>query len=138
MNVNKSNHQVSTINKQKKPPPINIELQDPKDTAKLISEELGQIEFHIKRLNKNKHLLQLSTLESYNKTKELLTKTDTKFYSYTPKESKLPTFLLKSLHNSYSENEILQDLQKQRIENIAFKKVSRFTTRRSIENNIIT
>jgi len=68
---------------KKKPPPINIFHQDPRDTLKLIKETLGNVTFHIKRINKYKHTLYINDIDNYNKTKNLLKETNTNFYSFT-------------------------------------------------------
>lgn len=100
-------------------------------------EELGLSQFHIKRINTNKHVLQLDTESNFSKTKELLQKVGTRFYSYTPRECKIPTFVLKGLHSTYSKDEILHELQGIHIEDLNFCKVIRMITRRASENNIL-
>jgi len=80
---------------KKKPPPINIFYQDPRDTLRLIKETLGNMTFHIKRINEYKHILYINDIDNYNKIKKLLKETNTNFYSFTPKEEKNLTFILK-------------------------------------------
>lgn len=55
-----------------KPPPFNILYQDPKDTVNLLKNELGEAKFFIKRINNNKHILQLDNLENYKKNSKIL------------------------------------------------------------------
>lgn len=40
-----------------KPPPINILLQDPKETIQLIKQNNSEADFHVKRIIKTKHVL---------------------------------------------------------------------------------
>jgi hypothetical protein len=58
--------------KSDRPPPINISLQDPKDTVALIEKILNIKQFHIKRIHAGKHTLFLHNLTDYNKAKEIL------------------------------------------------------------------
>lgn len=134
---NEEGNTKSKKTKEYKPPPIHIELQDPKDTAKLLVEELGLSKFHIKRINSNKHLLQLDTENNFTKSKELLKKAGMSFYSYTPKENKLPTYVLKGLHNTYTEEEIFKELKSLQLDDITFCNVTRLSTKRSKEGNFL-
>ena len=93
--------------------------------------------FHIKRIHSGKHVLYLQRRNDYAKAKNILTATNTAYYTYTPKSQKPHTYLLKGLGNSFTEAEILEDLKALKIEEVNFTKVSRFTTRKSRENNIL-
>ena len=93
--------------------------------------------FHIKRIHTGKHVLHLQSLNDYIKAKKILTAANTVYYTYTRKSQKLHTYLLKGLSNSFTEAEILEDLKALKIEEIQFTKVSRFTTRKSNEKNIL-
>lgn len=84
--------------KLKKPPPINIFNQDPKDTWKLAKEIMSNATFYIKRINDNKYILQVDRIDNFKKIKQVLLEINTNFYSYTPKEDKNLTFLLKGLN----------------------------------------
>ena len=93
--------------------------------------------FHIKRIHAGKHVLYLQNLNDHAKAKKILTAANTAYYTYTPKCQKPHTYLLKGLGNSYTEAEILEDLKALKIEEVNFTKVSRFSTRKSRENNIL-
>lgn len=127
---------VKVINTTKSKPPINIFHQDPKDTLILINKTLGIINFHIKKFNDSKHTLY-NDIKDYNRVKTLLKETNTNFYSFTPKEEKNSTFLLKSLNHSFEEKKILDELNNLNIEGLKFHKISRFTTRRSTQKQRI-
>ena len=127
-----------TSAKGARPPPINITLQDPKDTIALMENSLKIKNFHIKRIHSGKHMLYLQNLNDYaNAKKKILTAANTAYFTYTPKSQKPHTYLLKGLGNSFTEAEILEDLKALKIEEVNFTKVSRFTTRKSRENNIL-
>jgi hypothetical protein len=57
-------------------PPINVTLQDPKDSVALIQDTLKIRNFHIKRIHAGKHVLYLQNLNDYNKAKETLITTN--------------------------------------------------------------
>lgn len=120
-----------------KPPPINILYQDPKDTVCLFEKELKVDNFHIKRVNNSKHIAQFQALNDFKRAKEVLAKANTNFYSYTARTEKNPVFLLKGLNFTYTENEVIKELQNLDIEGLKFIKVSRFSTKHSNQNNKI-
>lgn len=124
----------SSQEKWKRLPPLNIFNQDPKDTWKLTKEITVKImvntTFHIKRVNDNKHILQMDNVENFKKVKQALLEANTNFFSFTSKEDKNTTFLLKDLNQTFDTQEILEELKQQKLENITFNKVSRFITRR--------
>lgn len=117
-------------------PTINILYQNPRDTEILILSELGQVRFLIRKINSNKHALQMFSETDYHKTKKLLELVNTYFYTYTPKRDKLTSVLLKRLHQAHDPQEILNELQTFDTDGLRFTKVSRFTTKRSVSENI--
>lgn len=122
--------------KKERPSPINILYQDPKDMTKLLQMNLKNMSnFYIKRINNGKHVLHVDRISNFNNAKELLTKCNTRFYTYTTKTEKPIILLLKGLNCSYTE--VLSELISLNIENIEFKKVSRFTTNKSRQENKI-
>jgi hypothetical protein len=74
----------------------------------------------------------------FNKVEETLLAVNTAFYAYISNKSEnYHTYLLKGLDNSYTEVEILTDLQALQVDDVHFTKVSQLTTKRSRENNIL-
>ena len=59
-----------TSAKGARPPPINITLQDPKDTIALMENSLKIKNFHIKRIHSGKHMLYLQNLNDYANAKK--------------------------------------------------------------------
>ena len=66
-------------------PPINITLQDIRDTIALMENPLKIRNFHNKRVRTGKHVLYLQNLSDYTKGKEILTAVNTAYYTCTPK-----------------------------------------------------
>lgn len=67
--------------------------------------------FYIKRINDLKHVLYIDTSSNQKKIIDILNKENFNFYSYTRKEEKVQTRLLKELNPVYGEEEILQELK---------------------------
>ena len=74
-----------TSAKGARPPPINITLQDPKDTTILMENSLKIKNFHIKRIHAGKHVLYLQNLNYHAKAKKILTAANMAYFTYTPK-----------------------------------------------------
>lgn len=60
----KENAERITTKRRDKPLPINILYQDPKDIVRLLKSELKDVsDYHIKRINNDKHVLQTYNIE---------------------------------------------------------------------------
>ncbi|CAK9813144.1 Nucleic-acid-binding protein from transposon X-element [Anthophora plagiata] len=55
------------------------------------------------------------------------------FFTYTPKQEKVTTILLKNLEGEFDPDTVLEHLKSKNIDNIEFKSVKKFTTQRSIK-----
>lgn len=110
-----------------KPPIINIVESSQQITFRLLKETLGLNSFIIKRLNKNKHYVQLDNLVDYKAVIDTLTLRQIKFYTYTPKSLKNRTLLLKGIDASFSTDEILIELKDLNLQKVEFVGVSHFT-----------
>lgn len=126
---------VSLAPRKAKVPPISIYRQDVKDTIEVLSKVLKNKDFKIQRQNDKQHKLILSSYEEHKKAKEILKEVDTQFYTYTPKEEKAQTFMLKGVDGSFDSSELLAYLKEQESENLEFISVVRHTTPKSIKEN---
>lgn len=122
--------------KKEKPPPLNIIYQNPKDAERLITSQIKEANFTIKRINNNKHILQMFSLTDFHKAKKLLKSVYTCFYNFTQKKDKAISVLLKGLHHSYDPKAILSKLKSLKVKSIGFHKVTLFKTKRSVSENI--
>lgn len=116
--------------KEGRPPPINIYNQDPKNIIKVINNNIKDAKFHIKRVNDLKQVLYIDTANR-KKITDILSKNSFNFYSYTKKDEKVQTWLLKGLNPIYSKEKILQELKTLENKEISFTRVSRFSIRES-------
>lgn len=69
----------------------------------------------------------MDNLNDFLRVKAYLEKTKTNFYTFTPKDLKTKSYLLKGLEGNISTEEILNELCKFQSDNLKFIKVSQFT-----------
>lgn len=126
------NQKLNKQNKKDKIPPINIFDVQTDELIDFVKKGLNITDFKIKQYdNIKKNTLMLNSLESYVRVKTLLEKTNTKFFTYTPKCAKVKTFLLKGLGAITNYAEILGELRKRETETLKFINISPFYTNRS-------
>lgn len=87
-------------------------------------------DFHIRRVNDNKHLLHTTTPDNFKLAVQILKQNEIQFFTYTPRTDKNLTVLLKDLKSDFNTKEILDALINQKIENLQFLSVKKFETRR--------
>lgn len=120
--------------KNKKVPPLNVFDIESNELITFLKNGLKIINFKIKEFSNRKISLYLDEIKDYSRVKAYLEKTNTKFYTYTPKNIKTKTYLLKGLSADNDPNEILEKLCEYGNERLKFIKVSRFTTRKSVNS----
>lgn len=130
-NVEKTN---SNQNKNKKTPPLYIFDVDPNSLIEFVKKGLNINDFKIREYNNSKIQLLTSSIDDYSKIRAYLLETKTKFFTFTPKNLKTKTFLLKGLTAKMNPDLILTELKKFENENLDFIKVSPFTTKRADAN----
>ncbi|KAI8130892.1 Nucleic-acid-binding protein from transposon X-element [Lucilia cuprina] len=138
-NNNMNNPTTNNQIKNKKIPPLNIYDVDIDQLIEFIKEGLKIKEFKIREFNRgnNKKLsLFMTSLTDYERVKKHLQTTRANFYTFTPKNEKTKTVLLKGLSANIETNEILNELLRFENENLKFIKVSQFATNKSTQNDI--
>lgn len=121
-------------NRLLKPSPINIFDYDPKLLTSIVKSTIADANFSVKRINDKKLTLKVDSSSHHKKIIEALQKSDTKFFSYTRKEDIFQTWLVKGVSPTYSEEEILEELNSLVPQDVVITKVSRFTTRAAEAN----
>ncbi|XP_055388421.1 nose resistant to fluoxetine protein 6-like isoform X2 [Condylostylus longicornis] len=136
-NVNKlsTNKNTPQTNKSKMPP-INLYNAEVLFLKKSIKNDLKIDNFLVKELNNNHAVIYTKNLDDYKNICDMLSKAETNYYTYTPKEIKKVTLVLKGISNNYSCDEILNCLKAKEKKSITFEKVTQLATKRSIEQNI--
>lgn len=123
-------------NNKNKPPPLNIFNQNITDLIKIIKLKLKINNFTVKKITNNKHAIHTVHIHDYQTIKSLLLELNTPYFTYTPKQDKCQTFLLKGLTHDEEEDNIKQELQHHEGENLKIIKVKKFSTKNSLKNNI--
>lgn len=121
--------------KAKKIPPINIFDINTKQLIDFVKNGLKINEFQIKEF-RNKKSLFLNNIKDFMRVKAFLEKTETKFFTFTPKDLKIKTYLLKGLDENVDTDEILFELLKFESDDLKFIKVTTFSTKLSKEKGI--
>lgn len=128
-NINKE--KAKNNNKPKKVPPINIFDVQPNELINFLKNGIKVIDFKIKEFSSKKISLFLSSMTDYIRVKAYLEKTKTKFFTFTPKELKTKTYLLKGLSADTDPIHVYDELCKFQNEELQFVKVNQFTTKKS-------
>lgn len=132
-NTNREN--TNSHKNNKKIPPINVYDVEPNKLIEFVKDGLKITEFKIKEFNNNKVSLYTSSSDDYYRIKAYFEKTKTKFFSYTSKDIKKKSYLLKGLSANIEPNEILDELNKFQNDNLKFVNVSPFVTKKSLNGD---
>jgi len=116
-------------------PPINVFQQSARDTALLIQDKLNIEKFSIKNKANGGFALFTENLNDYLKIKDLLNTANTQYFSFTPKELKMRSLVLKGLDKDENEKDIIEYINNSH-PNVMIENVSRMTTPRSRKENI--
>jgi len=121
----------TTTAKHQHVPPIKVFNTDSKLVSKLLSNELGKDKYTIKNLSQQKISIKLKEKEDIEKTKKLFEKSGTQYFTFTNKNDKLQTYLLKGLSVNYTPAEILEYINELKIDDLEIIKAFRFSTVKS-------
>lgn len=120
--------------KKEKVPPIVAYNINTKSTINKLNEAIGKNSFTIKKINKNVTHIITADISSFLKAMETVKAEDKQYYTYTPKEMKHETILLKGVDGSFDEGDItaaFEDLQVSQ----HILKISKYHTRKSLKDN---
>ncbi|KAK0165835.1 hypothetical protein PV328_004319 [Microctonus aethiopoides] len=78
--------------------------------------------FKIKRMSDNLYILKIDDYNDYKKTLDVLQNTNTQYYTYTPRQEKCKSFLLKGLDSSYELKEVMEIINNMEIPNLVINK----------------
>lgn len=126
-----------TSKRKEKVPPITIYRQEVKDTIEVLSKVLPNNEFKIKRQNDNLHKITVNSYVEHKKVREILKEVDAQYYTFTPRQEKVQTFMLKGIDSSFKPPEVLSYLQEFETPDLKFLNVSRHTTPKATRENRI-
>lgn len=132
--TNIDNAMVQNKAKKFKPPPIII-VNENIIVLKNELIERGYKNFSFKKISEKKQLLRLEKMDEYRIIKQMLKQKNSNFFTYTPKEEKMITLILKGLNTNDDPIQIKNELDNLNVEKVEFVKVERFSTKFSIKNN---
>ena len=112
-----------------KPPPINTHNVKMKTLIDTMKEKIQPDKFKIKNNADNNHIIYALDMQVYNKIKLLLTEKSINFYTYTPKQEKKKSIVLKGINAEYTDNEIKEELTALKIDNVTIIKVEKMKFR---------
>ena len=129
--IPKSNNPQNTTSGKKtldKLPPIHI--------ASMRGEQLNDIlrnlkikNYSIKKTGVGKHLLQMVDIDDFRITQVKLKDLSVRHFTYTPKQDRNKTYLLRGLDGDEEPKQILEELKELNITKVEFVKVSKFITK---------
>ncbi|KAK0072851.1 hypothetical protein PV326_014066, partial [Microctonus aethiopoides] len=117
-----------------RPPPINIFEQKIPDTIKVLKKGTQTENFKIKRMSEHLHIVKVDDYKDYKKTIEVLKETNTQYYTYTPKQDKNRSYLLKGLDNAYEPKKVMARINEMEVPHLNVTNVTRFETPRKPDN----
>lgn len=120
-----------------KMPAINVYDIDISYLKKIIKTKLNIHNFLIREYNENHSIIRTFNKNDYNAICNILKSTNANFFTYTPKDEKRVTLVLKGLNSTYECEEVLRCLKDLEYEKLEFEKVTRLLTKKSIQNNKI-
>lgn len=119
-----------------RPPPIHVYNGNIKNTTNMIiSEDVKEEDFWI-RANKEYINITSLTLEVYNSIKKILDKNQLKYYTYTPRENKTKTLVLKGISADYSETDVLNHINNRKLLDTQVASVTRIPFDKTDPNRI--
>ncbi|CAL7937378.1 unnamed protein product [Xylocopa violacea] len=122
---------IPQVDRNSKPPPVIIYNTNCKNTITILQTQIK--DFYLKKINETKHIVYANNSDNYKKVIEILRNKKIEFFTYTPKQTKRNTVLLKNLEGDFDAKVILDELQKIELENVRFLPIKKFQTRKSMK-----
>lgn len=108
-----------------KMPPINVYNLNVKSATEAIKSKMAG-SFTIKNVNKNLTLIYTESVEDHTSCLAVLKELGNHSYTYTPDELKPINLLLRGIHRTYDENEVVEQLKQLKLSNNDSKVVNAF------------
>lgn len=124
-NGNKKNNRKSYI------PPIVVYNVDIKKTINDLGLFLKHKNFNLKSLNKNCIHIITNSIEDFDLASQFVKNNQYNHYTYTPAERKSINLLIKGISNTFTTDEIINEINDKRLDNVEILKCTPFRTRRT-------
>lgn len=117
-----------------KPPPIHVYEANMKNIVKIIIDaEISEDDFWVRELN-NYISVNPQNLETYKKIKQLLDTNLLQYFTFTPKEEKKITLVLKGVKADYNENDVKTFIINKKLQDVHLENVTKLQFDKSDEN----
>lgn len=116
--------------KAHRPSPIHVRGSSLNEIANLITSNIPEAKnnFYVSNSREKKFInIMINNLPLYNNVKDFLSKQKTEYYTYTPKESKLKSLVLKNLYGEFNNEEIEDEIKSLNIKDIEIIKITNIT-----------
>ena len=113
----------------KKPPPISIQTTNTKDIVEWLKPSLNSENFFFKSRNKEYKTLYTNDKYTYTEALKILNEKQAKHFTYTPKEDKIISRLLKGLYDDFEESEIEKEIAELKLDNVKILKIKKINTK---------
>uniref|UniRef100_A0ABD2XJ57 Pre-C2HC domain-containing protein n=1 Tax=Trichogramma kaykai TaxID=54128 RepID=A0ABD2XJ57_9HYME len=107
-------------------PPIYVKHISSQEILKLYKNNKLKVNFTIKNSSDKSFMLKTYSAESYQDTIDCLDKLEVEFFTFTQKEKKIRSILLKGLHADTSCEEVFHEISRLNLEQVKVHKVSVF------------
>ncbi|KAK0087331.1 hypothetical protein PV325_001271 [Microctonus aethiopoides] len=124
-NTNQNSYtRASGQNKQTRPPPIHIKNSNIRQILnKMKSNNINKTDYYIKQIDETTINVYTTKIETHMEIKNNLKKEGIEFFTYTRREDKPKTYVLKGIRGNFEENEVLEDIKNNATDNLNVTKV---------------
>lgn len=133
--VSNKNDENTTTRKSKLPPIVvyNANIRNIINDLKI---KLKHDKFNIKSLNKNCTHINTQNIEDFDMVTEYIKNKKLNHYTYTPVERKTINLLIKGINNSYTSQEIVDEIDNFNLDNVQIIKCTPFKTKYNPNSNV--
>lgn len=128
------NNDNNVFRAKSRPPPIHVYEASMKNIIKIFNDaKINEEDFWVRQIN-NYISVNPVKLEVYKQIKELLDKNKQQYYTYTPKEEKKVTLVLKGVISEYNEHDVKNFISNKKLQNVNIEKVTKLQFDKNDDN----
>lgn len=136
-NTNVSNNNIDNKKIQKsKLPPIVVYNANIKKTIDDLKLKLKHGNFNIKSMNKNCTHINTQNIQDFDIVSEYIKNKELNHFTYTPPERKTINLLIKGINSSFTPQEIVDEINEIKLDNVNITKCAPFKNRNNPDSNI--
>lgn len=109
-----------------RPPPIHVYTKNMKTLTKIITDgKIPEGDFWVRYTDKDYITVKSLNIKTYKLIKEILKANEIQFYSYTPKENKKISLVLKGIKSEYDESDVINSINSKNLTNVKIEQVTK-------------